>query len=226
MPGSNERERVAIERAALAQNFIYVRDFVEGWGLCPYSREARRLGQTSRYVHFQTTTDLSELTDLFVDIAEDPRQIVAQIIFPDLRVEPLAWIDFCHQLTRAGHARRGGPDVLANAALHPSLPYSKKSAFALIPLFRRAPDPTIQLVRLSELERLYEGRQKGSTFVDPSDIHRLLEAAVPKSLYDRVAEANQQTANRLGIAHIEAELAELHLRTQREYSAIRGLSMA
>ena len=212
-------ERSRLERIALQANAEYVERFVEGHGLCPYAKDGRRRGETRRYVHFQSSHELTELVELFRRIANDESQVVAQVIFPGLDVSPQEWIDFGHRITRLGHEGCGGHDVLANAALHPHLPYHSGSAFSLIPLFRRAPDPTIQWVRLEYLERLYEGRSKGSTFVDPAEILAALSAPQVKSLYDRVAEVNRQTAERIGVAQLEQALMDVHRRAVSAYRA-------
>jgi len=213
-------QRPLAQETALRANDVYLEQFVEGHNLCPYAREGRRRGETHRLVHFQTTSDLEELLEVFVRCAADPTCVVMQVIFPDLEVDCAAWIEFCHRVTKLGHGRRGGPDVMANAALHPCLPYHQATPYTLIPLFRRAPDPTIQWVRLTHLEKLYAGRAKGSTFIDPAQIMDFLEAKVTKSLYDRVAEANQQTAVRLGVAHLEQQLHALYSETKSHYRGI------
>jgi hypothetical protein len=212
-----EAQRLPAQETALRANDAYLDQFVEGHNLCPYAREGRRRGETHRHVQFQTTTDLEQLLVLFERSVADPTCVVMQVIFPDLDVDPAAWIEFCHHVTKLGHLRRGGPDVMANAALHPRLTYHQATPYALIPLFRRAPDPTIQWVRLTHLEKLYEGRAKGSTFIDPTQILDFLQAKVSKSLYDRVAETNQQTALKLGVENLEQQLHALYLNTQANY---------
>ncbi len=216
-PESERRAQIALDA-----NTTYLQYLVEGHHLCPFAKEARRRGETKRLVHFQSGSWLGKLLHLFVELANDESTVVVQVIFPDLRCSPEDWIWFCHELTRLGHIRRGGHEVMANAALHPHLPYKTINPFALIPLFRRSPDPTIQWIRLDQLERLYEGRAKGSTFVDPSEVLNVLEAPPSKSLYDRVAEANQATAQRIGVETLEAEFSELHARTRAKYEELRA----
>lgn len=212
--------RSAMTQIALSFNEQYNERFVEGQSLCPYAREGRKRGETQRFTHFQSGDDWGALVQLFLNIASDETQVVAQVIFPDLEIEAESWIEFCHHITRLGHAARRGGDVLANAALHPRLPYRSTSAYSLIPLFRRAPDPTIQWVRLDRLEKLYEGRAKGSTFVDPANLLSMLDRPAVKSLYDRVAEANLATVLGYGIERMESELSELYQDAQRAYRDI------
>lgn len=215
-----DAQRLAAQQAALSANDAYLQRFIEGHNLCPYAREGRRRGETHRHVHFQTTTDIEQLLVLFEHCVADPTCVVMQVIFPDLQVDAAAWIAFCHRATKLCHLRLGGPDVMANAALHPCLPYHQATPYALIPLFRRAPDPTIQWVRLTHLEKLYEGRAKGSTFIDPAQIVDFLQAKVSKSLYDRVAETNQQTALEMGVENLEQQLHALYVDTQQHYRRI------
>lgn len=211
----------AIRVAALEANDRYLYEFVEGEAFCPFAREGRKRNETTRVVHWASELDAEPLIQLMIETARDESQVVAQIIFPCIQVEPGAWGTFCTELTNRAHQKMGGRDVLALAALHPHMPYQEGTPFSLIPLFRRAPDPTIQWVRLSSLETLYKGREKGSTFVSPEEMMALVAGGpAPKPLYDRVAEANEKSAKRLGIQQVEALLAEIHLSTQETYARV------
>jgi hypothetical protein len=111
--------------------------------------------------------------------------------------------------------------VLAFAALHPRLRYNADSAAALVPLFRRAPDPTIQWVRLDAIHAIYEGRDDDTRFVDLADAEAYVKSAPPRaSLYDRIADANAAEAARLGVARLEAMLAEISEDARRGYERI------
>lgn len=221
LPPITDVGREAVEREALRVNERYLLEFIENYAFCPFSREGRRQGQTSRYVYYADTCELDPLVELMHEIAADPKQIVAQVILPVIDVGPDDWIQFCFRVTELGHKRLGGRDVLAVAALHPELPYRTANPYALIPLFRRAPDATIQWVRLDGLETLYAGREKGSTFVDTKDIPTLLAGPPPAMpLYDRVAETNQSMAKRLSLDKIEVLLREIRTDARRSYERI------
>jgi len=221
LPRITEGGQQAVRREALRVNDRYLLEFIESYAFCPFSREGRRQGQTSRYVYYADTIDLDPLVDLMLEIAADPKQVVAQVILPVVDVGPDDWIEFCFRLTELGHKRLGGRDVLAVAALHPELSYRTCNPYALIPLFRRAPDATIQWVRLDGLETLYKGREKGSTFVDTKDIPTLLAGPPPPMpLYDRVAETNQSMAKRLSLDKIESVLSEIRTDARRSYERI------
>lgn len=212
-----------LEIEALRANDRYLHAFIEEYSFCPFARGGREAGQTKRYVvhaDFAAPAQLVDrLVELMLRVAADETQVVAQVIFPLIEVEPEAWIRFCDELTALGHARRGGPAVLAFAALHPRLAYSDQNAFAMVPLFRRSPDPTIQWVRLDGLEKIYEGRDSEVRFVDPANILTFLRDAPPPRppLYDRIAETNRKMARRMGLPRVEAMLAEYAEAAQRAY---------
>src|SRR5690606_34993653 len=123
-------------------------------------------------------------------------------------------------VTEALNRRRERP-VFASAALHPRLGYRRDTPTGLISLFRHAPDPTLQWVRLETLDNIYRGRKGGTSFVDLADLSRVLEAATPKrDLYDEIARANQATAARLGIDALGERLTRLSDETQAKYRAV------
>lgn len=219
-----------LEVEALRANDRYLHAFIEEYSFCPFARGGREAGQTKRYVHYADAASPEELVDglveLMLRIAADATQVVAQVILPLIEVEPEPWIRFCDELTALGHARLrdagSGPAVLAFAALHPRLAYSDQNAFAMVPLFRRAPDPTIQWVRLDGLEKIYEGRDSEVRFVDPANVLEFLRDAPPPRppLYDRIAETNRKMARRMGLPRVEAMLAEYHADAQRAYQRV------
>ncbi len=218
-----------LEAEAMRANDRYLHAFIEEYSFCPFARGGREAGQTRRYFHYASEPSAEALVEALVAlmhrIAADPSQVVAQVILPLIDVEPEAWIGFCDALTALGHARLrdgGGPAVLAFAALHPRLAYSAQNAFATVPLFRRAPDPTIQWVRLDGLEKIYEGRDSEVRFVDPANILAFLRDAPPARppLYDRIAETNLKMARRLGLPRVEAMLAGYADDAQRAYQAL------
>lgn len=222
LPPISEATRAALETEALRLNDRYLHEIVEGHAFCPYARGGREAGQTSRHVFYADTLEVGPILDLMERIAADRQQVVAQVIFPGVEVDPDPWIRFCDEVTRAGHARLGGPPVLAFAALHPGLRYRADNPFALIPLFRRAPDPTLQWVRLDALAEIYEGRTNERQFVDPADILTYVRDAPPPRvpLYDRVAETNAKVAHAIGLAKVEEVLADQARDARESYARI------
>jgi hypothetical protein len=217
-PRLDPGDKRAVERVALQANDRYLHEFLERYAFCPFAKQGRIDGTSVRYVYVADTLRLEPLLDLMAMVASKREHVVSQVIMPLIEVEPEAWTDFCFELTKLGHIRMGGRDVLAVAPLHPQLPFNSSNPFALVPLFRRTPDPTIQWVRLDGLEALYEGRGRGSHYVDPQDVPALLAGPTPpQPLYDRVAETNMSMAKRLTVATVEETLAAIHRQARRSY---------
>lgn len=217
----SERQRIRLREEALRVNERYLREFIEGSSFCPYAKQGRRSGQTSRYVFLFEELDVKPLVDLMKRISEDPKQVVAQVILPLVDVDPEAWRKFCMDVTALGHHELGKP-VLACAPLHPSLPYSDESMYSLVPLFRRAPDPTIQWVRLDGLDALYAGRGSDNEFVHIDNLGLFFQKSSPPRppLYDVVCKTNAAMARRMTIERVVKTLDELAADGRRSYARI------
>lgn len=210
----------AIERDALRANDRYLGEVIEAWAFCPFAREGRLSGASVRQVHRVGQGDDAEgLLRCFAEVAARPDHAVTQVLLPLVEVSAEDFLAFCHQLTAAGNARLPTP-ALACAPLHPGLAYGVSTPYALVPLFRRAPDPTIQWVSLAGLEAIYQGRTSGTTCPTPAEAELLLrEGPKPaRRLYDRVAQTNAQMARRLGIPRIEALLREISEDAHQSYA--------
>lgn len=217
--------KLAIEAAALEANDRYLETFLEPHSFCPFSRAGRARGQTLRFVHYAESCDLTPFFDRMADAARDPSRVVIQVIAPLIEASPSAWSQFCHELTAAGnerlrHGPGGGSDLFAVAPLHPELPYSAHDAYALIPLFRRTPDPTIQWVRLDALESLYRGRTGDTVYADPDHLDAVFAQPRRRPLFERIAETNQKMAQRLGVSAVERSLRSISHAARAQYATI------
>jgi nitrite reductase/ring-hydroxylating ferredoxin subunit len=225
LEGLSPETWAAIEVAALEANDSYLTTFLEPGSFCPFSKGGRKRGQTARFVHRTESTEVEPLLARMLEVARDPSKLVIQVIVPLVEVEPAAWSAFCRALTEAGNDRlRGespdGGDILAVAPLHPELPYTTRSPYSLIPLFRRTPDPTIQWVRNDALEALYRGRTGDTVFIDPAEVLSAVARPPAPDLFTRIAESNVKMAQRLGIAEVERTLRELAAVARERYARI------
>lgn len=211
-------ERQRIETLALDANDRYVIELLERENLCPYAKAGRERGATARWVHFAEADDPEPIARIFAEAAPSELEVV-QVIFPLLEVEAQVFARFVNDFTEALNRRRGRP-VFASAALHPGLGYRRDTPAGLISLFRHAPDPTLQWVRLETLDNIYRGRKGGTSFVDLANLRGVLEATPKRDLYDEIARANQATAERLGIDALAERLARLSEETQAGYRAV------
>lgn len=193
----------------------YVQAFLEEHSLCPFARGGRLKGVTLRLAHLAESADPQPIIDIMARVAGDPSKAVVGLIVPGIRVEPEAWRRFAIAITAAGNARLPGGETYVVAALHPNHAYSAASPLSLIPLFRRAPDPTMQWVRLDALESVYAGRSGEDMYVPPEEIPALLANPPRQPLFERIAETNMKMALRLGVNKLEADLRAIHHETQR-----------
>ncbi len=209
-----------LRAASLAANDRYVQAFLEEHSFCPFSRGGRLQGQTVRYVHFAESTDATPVVDRMAEVATQPGRVVVQVIFPMLTINADDFRQFCHDVTSAGNSRLGAGETYAVAPLHPELAYLTHNAYSIIPLFRRAPDPTIQWVRLDALESIYEGRSDKDIHVAPSELAAYLARPKRKPLFDTIAETNLKMARRLGIENVEKMLRSIAQDARLAYGRI------
>ncbi len=221
LPAIDSALQEQIEAAAIDANERYILEFLEEHAFCPYSRGGRAQGQTVRFVHYASSASALPLMELMAQASKNPKWMVVQVVLPMIQVEAEAWIQFCNELTAAANAKLGtGSDVYAVAAMHPELPYSRATPAAMIPLLRRSPDPTIQWVRLDDLEALYAGRSGETRVVDLSDPATLMQGEEQTPLFERITEANLSMAEHLGFAKVEEMLASFATTTRDRYQQI------
>lgn len=179
-------------------NLRYQIELIEAFNLCPWAKSARQssnavpLVDDGRPALDQVTSAVSRDAD------------VVFLIFPTYVGSRLDFDEFVAQLIAEDARRhRETSPPFAMAAFHPEGPLPEPNGFTpetLIPLLRRSPDPTLQLVRLSALERVRKGEPAGTSFIDPSQIDfaaLLAKGGMPErpSLRQRVANTNHAAFN-------------------------------
>ncbi len=152
------------EAAALARNDRFLVEVVEGWSLCPFARATRLSGQLAREVLLgqAEATQVSERAHRYDD---DGAQIVL-FILPGWAGNPRAFERFVEEVRR--HYEAGAEPAFAMAPFHPDSDFYTDTPSRMVGLFRRAPDPTIQLVRYTALEAARRHAPDGKFFFDGS----------------------------------------------------------
>jgi hypothetical protein len=200
----------------------YAVEIVEGLGLCPWAEHARTSGRVAVRVILARSRDTSPVLELIDRFAPDPHVEILIAVFPRLAIDRRGFEQFVAEARDRDAPRHDlGAIPFAMAAFHPDAAPELDSAERLIPFLRRTPDPTIQLVRRSVLERVRERSPEGTGFVDL----RLLD---PKSfqvdpeptLRQRIAETNLDTIRRVGVEEIERRLAEIRRDRDRSYARV------
>jgi hypothetical protein len=202
---------------ALARNERYVREMIEALNFCPYAKGSRLAGRSARVVCAESLAEdgtliLSEdaRSALAALAAPDAEFEVVQVIYPRVRADYLAWDRAVKQATTAYFDEYGGA-FAGVAPLHPNAEFTRHSPASLVPLFRRAPDPTIQWIALSALACVRGSRPHGEVLApqDPVERAALLELLLKPSVSESIARANFERAEGEGIAALVALFAGL-----------------
>jgi hypothetical protein len=181
------------ERAALARNDRYLREFVEALNLCPFAKRCREEGRLVRRVildDYLLPAVLRAVAE--IDTMPEKQCEVALLLLPGFADGPHAFQELCAQ------ARRPLRHFHC-VAFHPELKADFSDENRLVQFLRRAPDPTLQLVRVATLDRVRGERTGGTVYVRDTaakDIH------VPPSLSEEIARANLATVLEQGPATV------------------------
>jgi hypothetical protein len=116
---------------------------VVGFGVCPFAAPALTSGAVARRV----LDDLEAAPAAIAAWAAATTVEVGLLLFPSLTLGFEAFDRACAPL-RTAH-----PAFVA-AVFHPEAPYQVGTAAQAVGFFRRAPDPTLQLVRVAVLDRV------------------------------------------------------------------------
>lgn len=199
----------------------YAIEIVEALGFCPYAERCRTEGRTREVVLLDRTFDLERALDEVRSLAADEVVEVALMIFPRLDVTRLELARFVETL-RAAHQASAGGLVMAMEGFHPDAEADLRTPERLVPFVRRTPDPTIQLVRHSVLERVRRAIPSGTGFFDPStmNLEELLRAPPPTPLHERIAHANHETVETLGVNGVCERLDDIRRDRERSYAEL------
>jgi len=214
----------ALRREALRVYRRYALEVVEAFDLCPWAAYARRDGRVAEYVILaenQADPQLS-LTQLSALVPALKTEI-ALFIYPDLPLDRLAFESFVRTLREQDAARYPVGEIpFAMAAFHPDARVDLGDADRLIPFLRRTPDPTIQVVRQTALDRVRGTSQEGTSFFDLSSLAvQPLPQKEPLSLRQRIGQANLETARKVGAETLEALLTDIRRDRDESYANLR-----
>jgi hypothetical protein len=158
----------------------------------------------------RVVVDTGAARGLIDELARDLQIEVALLIFPTVTMSAPAFDAWCAPL------REGNPAFVA-AVFHPDTPYNLATPAQAVGFFRRAPDPTLQLVRLSVLEEI---RGRGGKFM--FDFSAAAWAELKKREHrlptsERIARDNHELVVRDGISTLAAIYDDIRSDRQRSY---------
>jgi len=201
----------ALRREAIRLYRRYQTEIVEALKLCPWAERAREDGRVREHVLLTATLDAEPVLAAIAALANDDSVDIGLLLFPRLSVGSEEFERFVSSLvTRDAERRELGTAPFAMAAFHPGGRADLSDPERTIPFLRRTPDPTIQLVRYEALERVREGFNEGTQFIDVKVLMTLdwtRDDTLP--LRERIARSNHRTIGRLGVDAVERRFAAI-----------------
>ncbi|MBX3274039.1 MAG: DUF1415 family protein [Sandaracinaceae bacterium] len=216
----------ALNEAALAREAIrlyrrYAVEIVEALGFCPYAERCRQEGRTREVVIAEPTPTDERVLEAVEELAEDPQVEIGLVLLPRLALGQASLGRWVEVLRKAHAARRDGRALVAIEGFHPAAAADTSTPERLTPFVRRTPDPTLQLTRLSVLDRVRRGSSTGTAFVDPDALALAALTAPPKPpLHERISELNLETVRALGVEDVEARVQSILRDRDASYLAL------
>ncbi len=207
----------------------YQFEIVEACGLCPWAEPARLHDKVREKVLVQQDGESFEPSlEAITAWAADPTVEVGLLIYPRVKLGRRPFEDFVTALRNTDAARyEVGRIPFAMAAFHPDADANMTEAERLIPFLRRTPDPTLQLVRGSVLERVRSGTPQGTQFMDVQSLGALVlptePAAIP--LRERIARTNLATTERMGLPELTRRLDDICRDREETYRALEAATV-
>jgi hypothetical protein len=221
---SADRHDSELRKEALRVYGRYMLEVVEGFTLCPWAASARRDGHVVEHVILaENCAEPQQSLALLADLEGQLETDIALFIYPDLELDRLAFESFVRTLREQDAARyEVGEIPFATAAFHPDARADLKDPERLIPFLRRTPDPTIQVVRRTALDRVRGNSQEGTSFFDLANLGTLpLPQKEPLSLRQRIAQANFDTTLEVGVATLEGVFQDIRRDRDESYARLR-----
>lgn len=200
----------------------YALEVVEELGLCPWAEHARKSGRVVEQVVLSDRRELGPVLGAISEHCQREQVEILLLIFPRLAIDRRGFEHFVAEIREADAKRHAlGEIPFAMAAFHPDAAADLGDPERLIPFLRRTPDPTIQLVRRSVLERVRDRSPEGTEFMDLRLLDPLALASVEtRSLRERIAATNRDTVVSLGVERVEALLAEIRRDRDESYAKL------
>jgi hypothetical protein len=201
----------------------YLVEVVEAHGFCPWAQRARLGGTTAIRVLLHTSSEASSAgsVDALEGWAPDEKVEVGFLLYPRVSLARAEFDVFLARLQAVMAERYPfGKWPFALAAFHPEAPADLDNAERLIPFLRRSPDPCIQAVRMTVLERVRSGTPQGTQFVDAESIADLMALKESLPLRDRIARANLETVRRVGVEAVAARMEDIRRDRELTYQAL------
>lgn len=185
---------------------------VERYDVCPFAAPAMKLGHVARRVLADgETAALATAARVAIDaLAGDAAIEVALLIFPTVTMSAAVFDAWCAPL------RAANPAFVA-AVFHPDTAYDLASPAQAVGFFRRAPDPTLQLVRVSALDAVRGASGKFMFDFSPAAWAELKKREHRLPTSERIARDNHARLAGDGLSTLQAIYDDIRADRQRSY---------
>lgn len=204
----------------------YQLEIVEACGLCPWAERARVEGRFRTRIILQADASATQAAIRAIDdLVADPTAEVAVLVYPRLRLGRLEFERFVGEVRTTDAQRHPvGCIPYVFAAFHPDAAPDLTDAERLIPFLRRAPDPTIQLLRSDVLDHIRSSSPQGTQFVDLHALEAFEGEAkgTGPSLRQRIARTNLATIERMGLAEMTRRIDAIVADRKGTYAALES----
>lgn len=213
----------ALTREARRLSERYVSEVVQRFDLCPWAARSLREGRVKTLILLQDSpTHFEASLSAMADLGLDRDVEIGFLVFPRLALGRLDFEHFARQLrTLDADRHEVGAIPFAMAAFHPDAAPDTTDPERLIPFLRRTPDPTLQLVRYSALERVRGQFSQGTEYFDVQRLGTFgLPERRPATLREHVSKANWETVERVGLDEVRRVLDDLCRDREESYRAL------
>jgi hypothetical protein len=217
------RDHEAFVAEVLRINDRFTQEVVEAFDICPFARGARIQGRAIREVVLHDEPEVEPSLAVIERLEKDPRRLeVVQVIYPRLDVTPKEFEHFNARLRNAHAARTTNP-VFVHATFHPDYGCDTRTPDALVMFFRRAPDPTIQLVRFSTIQSVRKHEDRGTIVMDPSTFDWTKPPPPPPpTIPEKITRDNYDRVMRDGPEVIDRIYADIRKDRDASYTRFRS----
>jgi hypothetical protein len=202
----------------------YAVEMVEGLSLCPWAHVSRRDGHVRETVVLEPDLDVERALAAIDELSGDLDVEIGIVLFPRAEVDRATFERFVANVRLRDEALRRPPEqAWAMAEFHPDARAVLTPDGAFTNFVRRTPDPTIQLVRQSALERVRRRDSHGSGYFDVSMLTEdTVFPPVEAPLHERVLETNREQIASAGLEAVAARFAEIRADRDAAYARILG----
>lgn len=212
-----------LRREAIRLARRYIDEVVLELGLCPWAEPALERGSVRiepNLAPISTVDQAAEAArstaDLLRTVLRDEALELVLVPFPRMTLSRVE----LDQVVRHLRTEPAG-DRIALAAFHPEPAPPCTTPDQALSWLRRSPDPMIQVVRSSVLDRIDAGRGGGTRFADPGGLLSALSEPRASSPRDRVSKQNWASLSAFGLSAFSAKIDEIQKDRERSYAALQ-----